>query len=371
MNATAEMKPASTIALWKDDAALVQKHYRDWWDRKGMVLNLSGPVQNRKLPRDPMPDPGPAKSHRDQVIDVDWVSRTQRYRLSRRNYPADNLPIAVPSIGPGSLALYLGSQPGFEATTVWYDSCIEDIEKHPPLVFDPDAPWCRTQEALVAACVRLSKGEYLTGCPDLIENIDILASLRGNETLMVDMLESPEWVKEKVAEINGVFFRAYQRIYDLIQAPDGSSAWAHFDLWGDGKTAKLQCDASAMFSTAMLSEFVVPALTEQCAWLDHSMYHLDGTQCIPHLDALLEVEPLDAIEWTPQAGLEHGGHRRWWPMYKRILDAGKSVQIIPAKKEEVVPLLDAIGGKGVFLYVGGVQDEGEAEAMIRAVEPYR
>lgn len=362
-------KPAQT--LWKTGLEETLGHYRDWWKRKGMVLHMYGPVERAAVPHDDSPDPGPAASHRDQVVDVDWVVRRQRRRLSRMNFPADNLPIAVPSIGPGSLALYLGSQPGFEATTVWYDHCITDPASHPPLVFDPEAPWCRVQEALVRENVKHSRGQYLTGCPDLIENIDILASLRGNETLMVDMLEDPDWVKAKVVEINRVFFKAYQRIYDMIRQSDGSSAWAHFDLWGDGKTAKVQCDASAMFSSAMFAEFVVPALTEQCAWLDHSMYHLDGTQCIPHLDHLLAIEPLDAIEWTPQAGIEPGGNKRWWPMYKRILEAGKSVQILAVRKDELKPLLDTIGGKGVFIYLQDVQDAAEAEALSRIAEPYR
>ena len=44
----------------------------------------------------------------------------------------------------------------------------------------------------------------------------------------------------------------------------------------------------------MFRRFVVPALTEQCEWLDNSMYHLDGTQCIDKLDPLLAIEALAA-----------------------------------------------------------------------------
>ncbi len=43
---------------------------------------------------------------------------------------------------------------------------------------------------------------------------------------------------------------------------------------------------------------------------------------------LLAIEPLDAIEWTPQAGIEPGGNRRWHDLYRRILAAGKSVQVL-------------------------------------------
>jgi hypothetical protein len=124
-----------------------------------------------------------------------------------------------------------------------------------------------------------------------------------------------------------------------------------------------------MFSSAMFQEFVVPTLTTQCAWLDHAMYHLDGTQCISHLDHLLEIEPLQAIQWTPQAGIEGGGSPRWHAMYRRILAAGKSL-LVGAKPAEVIPLLDAIGGKGVYVMTC-FTDEAQAEQLSMQVEAYR
>ena len=218
-------------------------------------------------------------------------------------------------------------------------------------------------------CANAARGKYLVGCPDLIENMDVLSSLRGAQTLCVDMLERPEWIEQKIAEINDVWFAAYDRIYDLIKLEDGSSAFGAFYLWGPGKVAKVQCDASAMFSPQMYRRFVVPALTAQCAWLDHSLYHLDGTQAMAHLDALLEIAPLDAIEWTPQAGIETGGHKRWHELYRRILAAGKSVQVVNVEPGEVVPLLDAIGNRGVYILMQ-FKDQREAEQIHRRVESY-
>jgi hypothetical protein len=124
-----------------------------------------------------------------------------------------------------------------------------------------------------------------------------------------------------------------------------------------------------MFSPQMYRRFVVPALTAQCAWLDHSLYHLDGTQAMLHLDALLEIAPLDAIEWTPQAGIETGGNKRWHDLYRRILAAGKSVQVVNVEPDEVIPLLDAIGNKGVYMLIQ-FKDEREAEHVQNLVEPY-
>ena len=85
--------------------------------------------------------------------------------------------------------------------------------------------------------------------------------------------------------------------------------------------------------------------------------------------AYAAIEPLDAIEWTPQAGIETGGHRRWHDMYRRILAAGKSVQIVNVEPHEVQPLLDTLGRKGVYLLIQ-FKDEREAEQILELVGDY-
>jgi hypothetical protein len=198
----------------------------------------------------------------------------------------------------------------------------------------------------------------------------VLAALRGTETLLFDLIERPEWVRCSVAEINTAYFAAFDRLFELIKDPWGGNSFSAFHIWGAGKTAKVQCDMSAMISPKMFGEFVVPALTEQCEWLDYSMYHLDGTQAIIHLDQLLEIEPLDAIEWTPQAGRPDGGDPVWYDLYRRILAGGKSVQVIGVKPHEVIPLINAIGTYGVYILTFA-SSESEVRALVEAVETLR
>ena len=65
-----------------------------------------------------------------------------------------------------------------------------------------------------------------------------------------------------------------------------------------------------------------------------------------------------------------GAVSHWAPMYRRILDAGKSLWIANARPDEVVPLLDAIGGHGVYLTVD-VMSCDVMERLARVVEQYR
>ena len=108
-------------------------------------------------------------------------------------------------------------------------------------------------------------------------------------------------------------------MFERVRDADGGNVFAAFRIWGPGKTAKLQCDISANISARMFRTFVSPFLAEQCAWLDYSLYHLDGTTALQHVEPLLEIPRLNAIEWTPQAGLAGGGSPEWYDLYRRIL----------------------------------------------------
>jgi len=333
---------------WKTNWQETRQRLDAWWEHRGLVVGAWNPPlaakphaslarvdEERQLPR----------FYTDPAYHAQW----EHYRLAHSYFGGDILPMAETDIGPGSLALYLGSEAGISRDTVWFNPCLESI--HRPVRFDPENAWWQTTRGTITACLEKSAGEYLVGCPDLVENLDTLASLRGAETLMIDLVENPAAVTARLEEITRAWFEVYSRIYDLIHLEDSSSPFGAFRLWGAGKTAKVQCDASAMLSPRMFRRFVIPFLREQCAWLDHSMYHLDGRQCLCHLDALLEIDDLDAIEWTPDPASPSGGNPAWYGLYRKIIEHGKSVQAVGVRPEEIVPLLDHVGAPGLYLFV--------------------
>lgn len=356
--------------MWHEDWERAKEHHLAWWRGEGFVIG-GGWATKPGRPWEQTRDPGPATSLTQRYTDASWRAEHAHHQIAQRCLTGDLVPLVSTDIGPGSLATFLGSEPELAEDTVWYQPCIEDPESSPPLAFDPENRWWRIHEAVIRACVERSRGRYFVGCPDLIENLDTLASLRGTQTVLMDLIERPDWVQARLGEINQAFFAAYQRIYDLIAHPDGSAAWGAFGLWAPGKMAKVQCDISAMLSPRMFGQFVAPWLEEQCQWLDYSMFHLDGADCIPHLDRLLAIESLDAIEWTPNPGVPRGDDPHWFPMYRRILEAGKSVQMVSVSQHQVVPMLDALGPKGLYLMLDDITSADQLYALERAVEPYR
>jgi hypothetical protein len=355
---------------WKPDWQEARQTLTRWWNNQGMAIHLTA---DDPAPRPRLPEPVRPTDVTAAWLDPVFRCSQDEYALSGMHFLAEAFPYFDTQIGPGTLSTFIGSRPEFADGTVWYWPCISDPETYGPITFSPENNhWLDAHLALIDEGLRRSQGRYLVGLPDMIENMDTLASLRGDSALMFDLIERPEWVSEKLAEINQAYFQAFDIFFKRVKDEDGGNAFAAFQIWGPGKTAKLQCDISATFSVKMFRRFVQPYLAEQVRWLDYSLYHLDGTTCLQHVDALLEIDGLNAIEWTPQAGRPGGGSPEWYELYRRIKKDGKGIQAIGVADEEVIPLLDAVGPQGTYILLDGrTRTLDQAYALLRALEPYR
>jgi hypothetical protein len=353
---------------WKPDWQQARQNHIDWWRRKGLVLHLAAP---RREPLEAIADPAAPAGPEARWTDPAYRCARAEYGMSRTFFAADAFPYFETTIGPGSLATFIGAQPHFVEGTVWYQPCIADPDSYGPIRFQAEGnKWLDVHMALIDEGLTRADGRYLVCIPDLIENLDTLAAMRDTQKLLFDLIERPAWVQERLAEINEAYFAAFDLFYRKVRDPDGGNVFSSFQLWGPGRTAKVQCDFSAMISPAMFREFVAPHLSAQCQWLDCSMYHLDGTTALQHLDALLEIDALDAIEWTPQAGLPGGGDPCWYDIYRRIKAGGKCVQAVGVGRGQVIPLLDAVGPEGLFIMTGA-PDQAAAEKLTEQVRQYR
>lgn len=356
--------------VWKTNWEETRRHFESWWNHDGLVFGAWGTGLPGEMVHDEVEEPITPESAKARQTDANFIARNIRFRMAHRSWPGDILPAAWPHGGTLPLATYLGAKPRYAPGNIWYESCMEDLDSHPPLRFDPGHPECRQLERIVCETVKTAQGNYFVGMPALLGGLDVLAELRGTAEMLIDMIENAEGVHRRLREIQDAYTVAFDRMYDLIKLDDGSMCFGYFMLWGEGKVGLCQCDTAAMFSPEMFGEYVIPYLREQCTFLDRSMFHIDGSQCLIHLEQLLEIEELDAIEYTPDPKVPGGGNPAWYGLYRRILDAGKSVWVANLRKPEVRPLLDAIGGKGVYVSVNGLT-EYDAVELADQIEQFR
>lgn len=276
-----------------------------------------------------LPEELKCKDTTDQYRNAERMVARYRHFCEQHEFMGESFPNLNIDFGPGSLAAYLGCDIGFSEHTVWTTPVWEDeeLEDVPELKFDPDNAWFKEHLQLAVDCAKLAKGDFLVDMPDLMESMDALAQLRGPTNLLMDFLEDPDTVDERLQELNDLYYEYYDRFHDAIKADDGSNAYTVFQIWGPGRTVKVQCDISAMTSTAIVEEFAVPYLKKQTEKVDYALFHLDGKQCIRHLDAILSVEGIDALQWTSGDVGPDGTYPEWDVIYEKALKAGKSIWI--------------------------------------------
>ena len=114
-----------------------------------------------------------------------------------------------------------------------------------------------------------------------------------------------------------------------------------FDLFGefDGKAV-----------TVLLRDAQVVLVDDrQTEFLDHTIYHLDGANAFHHLDALLELPQLQAIQVLPGAG--NPGPLHYIDVLRKVQAAERNLHItIPASEvEEALSLLSERTGARVLV----------------------
>ncbi len=305
------------------------------------------------------------KDMEDKYMDPERIAARYRDFCEKHYFLGEAFPNLETHFGAGSVAAYLGSDILFHEDTVWYEPCVEDWEDVPELKFQPENEWFRKHVALVRALREIVGEDVCLNMPDLMENMDILSSLRGAQDLMIDTIEDPEGVKERVDQVTKAWFEYFDRFYELVKDADGGNSFSCFQIWGPGRTAKLCSDASAMISPEAFREFVLDSLKEQCAKLDYVLYHLDGTGAIPHVDALMEVEGIRALQWTPGDDGPDGTWPEWDAIYDKVIRAGKSlwIKVYSGGVEDWIRNMDRIvrkyGSHSVFFFLPEMSyDEG-------------
>ena len=353
------------MKTWKSNLEETKQRYINWWNHKGIILNMWEHFQEGVQPHAEIMPPAPAKDLSQKWFDPQWRAEYLDWYVAHSSLKADILPVANTQLGPGSLAAILGGVFEGGEDTIW-------IHPHPDftdeIVFNPEHPNWILHKELLKACKAKANGHYFVGMPDLMEGLDVLAALKGTDRVLLDTVMQPEILEQQMQQINDIYFKVFDELYDIIREGD-EMAFCYFSSWAPGKMSKLQSDISTMISQDDYRRFVQPFIREQCQKIDYTLYHLDGVGAMHHLPALLEIEELNAIQWTPGVGEPQGGSPKWYDLYKKILACGKSVMACWVTLDELKPLLDHIGADGVHLEMD-FHNEKEVEQAMRIVEEY-
>lgn len=312
--------------------------------------------------RDPgRPEPSIPTHHFTAFYDLDTspeqIIDRMDYDLSCLKFLGDAFPTIFPNFGPGVMAAFLGCEleTSVESYTCWFHTKhqldISDLN----FAYNQDNPWLHRIKSIAEAGMKRWQGQVQIAMTDLGGNLDVLSSFRPGESLLYDLYDYPDDVKRLTWQVHDLWWQYFDEIDSIIRPTShGYTAWA--SLFSTVPYYMLQCDFCYMISPDMFDEFVRPELAATCKRLGNAFYHLDGPGELPHLDSLLSIPELKGIQWIPGAGAPDWKH--WPDLYRKIMDAGKLLQIY-GDVETIHTVMSQLGsGRGIaFLCYGGTEDE--------------
>lgn len=340
--------------------ARVKENNRLWRARKlGRPLvqwTLHGVDPGREPPPG-VPPNGKGTTSFDTAFTIDQIIDRWDYDLSCQRFLGDAFPCFWPDFGPGIAAEFLGGEASPTNGTVWfYPGRFEGLGlKDIHLEYRGESRWLQRLMDICRAAMARWEGLVQVGMTDLGGTLDILASLRPAEELLMDLYDSPEEVERLVWEIHGLWFRYYDLLNTALAGNPGHTSWA--GVFSNEPEYMLQCDFSYMISPDMFDRFVLPELRATCKRLPGGpFFHQDGIGELPHTASLHAIPELAGIQWQPGDGQEPS--YKWFDQQRRIRDDGKLSQTWggPAELEE---LLDNVGdiSNTVIIGHGNVKDE--------------
>ena len=348
-----------------DQAKDAWNHYwaRAPWKRPLLVANVRKPDAQPPAPYD----------HYYATVhgDINAIRQRIDWQLASHQYLAESIPYFGYDLGPDQFAAWIGDGKlhfsEASKSTNWFEPCVKDWRDALPLTLREDNPaWIQSQK-LGREVAAICAGRCLTGICDLHSNADALSALRGPQNLCMDFYDCPDLIGEAMRQVRTLYPPVYKKLYKTSgrTTETGTIGWIPF--WCAGRYATIQCDFICMVSPEISRQFIIPALAEEAEFLDHCIYHLDGPGTLPHLDDILSIKAIDAIQWVSGDG--QPPMHTWLDVLKKCQAAGKGLQIYGVKFDEIKMLTRELKPEGI-VYCLGVDSEKELDTITLWLEQH-
>jgi hypothetical protein len=275
----------------------------------------------------------------------------------------DALPYIRVDFGPCCLPAFMGLDREYGADTGWSHAFIrDDWSNAPDWRLEHESRSWKQLETLLDLAAGAARGKCLVGTPNLGGPCDILSNLRGATELCLDVLDQPE----RILEANAAMMDAYEEAYRFLHASIARhrAGLMHWHLiWSDQPYMIAECDLSFSVGPDDWKKVCLPDIERQSHVADRCIFHLDGSGSTRHIEALLEIPSIHAIQYTPGAGTPSA--LAWLDMFRLIQRKGRSLLVF-APVDEVPELARALRPEGLAIQIDGTRDVAHLRGVCRA-----
>ena len=282
--------------------------------------------------------------------------------IAGRKFHGETFPVFFPNLGPDVYAAFYGAQLEFGEVTSWSIPLVrgwDDVEK---LVLDMDNEYFRKLEELTKSALEQCPGKFLVGYTDLHPGLDCVAAWRDPQQLCFDIIDNPHKVKE-LAELALADFETIYDHFDNMLKDHNQLSVSWMGIPSFGRMHIPSCDFSTMISPAFFKEFGLPILQREVQTMTQNIFHVDGKGVARHLDAILSVPQVHALQWVQGVG-DDLPIMQWLPFLKE-LQARNVPTIVDLNKVELDVFMAEMKPHGLFLWIATDNEEEELEILNR------
>jgi hypothetical protein len=349
----------------------------DDWDKRLARVDafwaraiLDRPVVVARLPKASLVRPWPKRSYpteRARWMDVDYVVACALADVANHDYLGDALPTAWPNLGPEVFSAFFGTELEYGPDTSWSVPNLLDWRNVEQVRFSKDNVYWSKLVEMTKALLEAGRNRFYTGMTDLHPGGDALVAFRDPGNMNIDMVEEEDAVRALLRRVTDTYLEVYDFYADwLVRERQAITNWT--GIVSTKRHAVPSNDFSCMISKAMFDDVFLPGIIEECRHMDANIYHLDGPNALRHLDSLLAIAELDAVQWVYGAG--NGPGTKWMHVYKRCQKAEKGLQIT-MRLDEVDAYIAELRPEGLWIAFDGPCTRDGVEAAIRKIEKWR
>lgn len=281
-------------------------------------------------------------------------------RLHSQRYLGETFPIFWPNLGPNFFAGCYGCHLEFGEVTSWAAPILASYDQ--PVTFDWQSEYLAKLDSLTRQALAICADQFIVGYTDLHPGMDWLAALRGSEQLCLDFYDEPAVIARLLQQCTTDFLRVFDHFASLLQA-HGQPSVSWMSIPFAGRMHIPSCDFATLVSPAIFNEFILPVLHAEVIGMTHNIFHLDGRGVARHLDAILELPNVHAIQWVQGVGRDQP-ILQWTPLIRKIQAAGKSV-VVDLTVQELDAFIDAVAPEGILLCLATASEAEERAILAR------
>lgn len=263
-----------------------------------------------------------------------------------RTFYGETFPVFSPNLGPNVYAAFYGAELDFGEVTSWIRHCVQEGADVKRLKFSRDNVYFQKIEELTEVALQKCAGKFMVGYTDLHGSLDCAADWRGPQELCLDIVDCPELIHELVDLADKNFLSVFDH-YDALLKAHGQMSATWMGIPAHGKMHVSSCDFTNMVSKRVFDEFYLPSLLAEVRHMTHNVFHLDGKGMLRHLDRILEIPEIQAIQWVHGVG-DDAPIMQWLPVITKIQAAGKGV-IVDLQLHELEPFISAMEPDKLFI----------------------